>query len=93
MPPSLRRAAAVLGISDATAAEVRRLYPEVGELAFKVFEKNVARTYKMEIVERIHVVDVRDKADIKKKTDRLEAIFTLGQRLGASEGQDGCCAD
>jgi glycosyltransferase involved in cell wall biosynthesis len=29
VPPSLRRAAAVLGISDATAAEVVRLYPEV----------------------------------------------------------------
>lgn len=57
------------------------VYPQVADLAFKVFEKNVALTYKMEIVDRIHVVDVRDKGDIKKKEQQLKAIYDLGKKL------------
>ncbi len=57
------------------------IYPEVGDLALKVFRKNVRKTYKIDIVETIHVVDVRDKGDIKKKEDRLKEIFGIGQRI------------
>ncbi len=57
------------------------IYPEVGELALKVFEKNVGSTYKMDIVEKIHVIDVRDKGDIKKKEERLKEIYEIGKRL------------
>ncbi len=57
------------------------VYPEVGELALKVFEKNVTVTYKMDIVETIHVVDVRDKGDIKKKETRLKDIFEIGKKV------------
>ena len=57
------------------------VYPQVGELAFQVFEKNVSSTYKMEILEKIHVVDVRDKGDIRKKQPELDKIFALGQKL------------
>lgn len=57
------------------------IYPQVGDLAFKVFEKNVGATYKMEIIEKIHVVDVRDKGDIKKHQERLKEIFETGKRI------------
>lgn len=57
------------------------IYPEVGSLAMEVFKRNVRKTYKMEIVETLHVVDVRDKGDIRKKEDRLNEIFAVGRRL------------
>ena len=34
------------------------IYPEVGDLALEVFKKNVHKTYKIDIIETIHVVDV-----------------------------------
>jgi hypothetical protein len=55
--------------------------PVVGELAFKVFEHTVGRTYMMTIVEKIHVTDVRDVGDITHKTAELAAIFEAGKRL------------
>ena len=57
------------------------VYPQVGELPLKVFEHNVGGTYGMNIVEKLHVVDVRDKGDIKKKVDELKAIFEKGAKL------------
>ena len=57
--------------------------PETAELAFKVFEHNVGRTYMMDIVDKIHVTDVRDVGDIKKKTQQLEKIYELGKKLAA----------
>jgi putative NADPH-quinone reductase len=57
------------------------IYPEVGDLALEVFKRNVRKTYKIDIVETIHVVDVRDKGDIKKKEQRLKEIFETGKRI------------
>ena len=57
------------------------IYPEAGELALKVFERNVHNTYKLDIIEKIHVVDVRDKGDIKKKEEKLKEIFETGKRI------------
>ena len=57
--------------------------PATAELAFKVFEHNVGRTYMMDIVDKIHVTDVRDVGDIKKKTQQLEKIYGLGKKLAA----------
>lgn len=57
--------------------------PRAADLAFKVFESNVGRTYMMDIVEKIHVTDVRDIGDIKKKTKELEEIFATGKRLAS----------
>jgi hypothetical protein len=60
------------------------VYPEVGQLALKVFEHNLGVTYKMNVVEKIQVVDVRDKGDIKNKEDRLKEIFEIGKKLAGS---------
>ncbi len=57
--------------------------PATAELAFKVFEHNVGRTYMMDIVDKIHVTDVRDVGDIKEKTKQLEEIFALGKKLAS----------
>jgi multimeric flavodoxin WrbA len=59
------------------------VYPQVGELPLKVFEHNVGGTYGMNIIEKLHVVDVRDKGDIKKKEDQLKEIFEKGAELAA----------
>ena len=60
------------------------VYPQVGELALQVFEKTIGGTYRMDIVEKIHVVDVRDKGDIKKKEEVLKRVFETGKRLALS---------
>ena len=57
--------------------------PRVGELAFTAYDHNIARTYMMNIVKKIHVTDVRDIGDIKKKTDKLEEIFNTGKELAS----------
>jgi len=57
--------------------------PSTAELAVKVFEENLGQTYMMDIVEKIHVTDVRDQGDINKKADVLEAVFALGKKLAA----------
>jgi multimeric flavodoxin WrbA len=55
--------------------------PQTAGLAFQVFERNLAGTYMMQIVEKLHVADVRDIGDIKKKTAELEKIFAAGKKL------------
>jgi len=35
----------------------------------------------MNIIHKIHVTDVRDPGDIRKKEDVLENIFALGRKL------------
>jgi multimeric flavodoxin WrbA len=55
--------------------------PKVGQLALTAYEHNLHNTFMMEIVEKIHVTDVRDKGDIKKKTTELEKIYQLGKDL------------
>ncbi|MEI6127257.1 MAG: flavodoxin family protein [Pseudomonadota bacterium] len=57
--------------------------PKVGELAFTAYEHNVGRTYMMNIIDTIHITDVRDVGDIKKKTEKLEEIFSLGKKLAS----------
>ncbi|MFC1670674.1 flavodoxin family protein [Spirochaetota bacterium] len=57
------------------------IYPQVGELPLKAFEYAVGRTHMMDIVEKIHVVDVRDKGDINKKQDELDKAYNLGNKL------------
>ena len=58
--------------------------PSAAEIAFRAFEKNVCRTYMMELVEKIHVTDVRDAGDISNKKEELERIFQLGKNLAVS---------
>lgn len=55
--------------------------PSIAQTAFDVFEKNVSRTFMMEIVEKIHVTDVRDVGDIMKKTEKLKEIYEIGKSL------------
>ncbi len=58
--------------------------PSTAELAMKVFEHNLCGTYMMEIIEKIHVTDVRDKGDINKKEEELKNIFDLGKKLAST---------
>jgi multimeric flavodoxin WrbA len=57
--------------------------PAVGKIAFEAFEHNVAKTYMMNIVAKIHVTDVRERGDIRKKTERLQEIFGMGKKHAA----------
>lgn len=59
--------------------------PFVAELALKAFTINLGRTFQMEVVETIHVTDVRDIGDIAKNTTALENAFAAGARLAAAE--------
>jgi multimeric flavodoxin WrbA len=58
--------------------------PRVAEIAFKAFENNIGKTYMMELVEKIHVTDVRDAGDIRNKQEELKKIFELGKHLAGS---------
>jgi hypothetical protein len=58
--------------------------PQSAALAFQAFERNIERTYMMEIVDKIHVTDVRDVGDIKNKKDALEKIFAQGKKLASA---------
>jgi multimeric flavodoxin WrbA len=55
--------------------------PSTAQLAVRAFEETIGKTYMMEIVEQIHVTDVRDIGDINHKTEVLEKIFALGKKL------------
>ena len=54
------------------------------ELALKAFTINLGRTFQMEVVETIHVTDVRDIGDIAKTPTALENAFAAGARLAAA---------
>jgi multimeric flavodoxin WrbA len=58
--------------------------PKAAEIAFKAFESNISRTYMMELVEKVHVTDVRDAGDIRNKQDELKKVFELGKNLAGS---------
>jgi multimeric flavodoxin WrbA len=58
--------------------------PKAAEIAFKAFESNISRTYMMELVEKIHVPDVRDAGDIGNKQEALKKVFELGKNLAGS---------
>ena len=55
--------------------------PSTAQLAVKAFEETLGKTYMMNIVEKIHVTDVRDIGDINNKTEVLEKIFATGKKL------------
>lgn len=55
--------------------------PSTAQLAVKAFEETIGKTYMMDIVEKIHVTDVRDIGDINQKTEVLDKIFDLGKKL------------
>jgi len=57
------------------------IYPQAAAIALQAFEFNVGRTLMMEIVEKIHIVDVRDVGDILKKEDELDKIYAMGRDL------------
>jgi multimeric flavodoxin WrbA len=58
--------------------------PQSAELAFQAFERNIARTYMMQILEKLHVTDVRDVGDIKNKTEELKKVFASGKKLASA---------
>jgi multimeric flavodoxin WrbA len=58
--------------------------PSTAELAIKAFEENLSKNFMMEIVEKIHVTDVRDIGDISKNSEVLEKIFALGKKLASA---------
>ena len=60
--------------------------PSTARLAIKAFEHNLGQTYMMNIVQKIHITDVRDVGDIRKKKDALKKIFALGQKHARSQG-------
>jgi multimeric flavodoxin WrbA len=55
--------------------------PVAAELALKAFESNLAKTFQMDVIETLHVTDVRDIGDIAQKTAALEKVFATGKRL------------
>jgi len=60
--------------------------PSSAQLAIKAFRHNLGQTYMMNIIEKIHVTDVRDIGDIRKKKEVLEKIFVLGRKLARTHG-------
>jgi multimeric flavodoxin WrbA len=55
--------------------------PSTARLAIKAFQQNLGKTYMMKIIEKIHVTDVRDAGDIRKKHEVLQNIYALGRKL------------
>ena len=53
--------------------------PATAQLAVKTFKETLGGTYMMDIVDTIHVTDVRDVGDMTKKTDVLKKIFATGE--------------
>ena len=58
--------------------------PSTAKNAINAFEETVGKTYMMEIVEKIHVTDVRDPGDINKKQEVMEQIHALGKKLSST---------
>ena len=57
------------------------IYPQVGEPALKIFEKNITGTLKLDLIKTFQVVDVRDRGDIKRKEEELQNIYKAGKQL------------
>lgn len=55
--------------------------PSTAQLAVKAFQHNLGHTYLMKVIQKIHVTDVRDVGDIRKKQEVLKNIFDLGRKL------------
>jgi multimeric flavodoxin WrbA len=54
--------------------------PSTARPAIKAFQHNLGQTFMMNIVMKIHITDVRDPGDIRKKKDVMEKIFALGKK-------------
>jgi len=57
--------------------------PSTAKRGIEIFEENIGKTYMMDIVEKLHITDVRDVGDISKKTDIIENIYSIGKKLAA----------
>ncbi len=55
--------------------------PATAKRGIEIFEENLGKTYMMDVVEKIHITDVRDVGDIGKKSDVIENVFNIGKRL------------
>ncbi len=55
--------------------------PATAARGIEILEENIGKTYAMDIVEKIHITDVRDVGDICKKTEIIKNIFSIGKRL------------
>ena len=55
--------------------------PASSRIAFEAFEHNISKIYKMDLVERILMPDVRSPDDLKNKPGELEKIFTIGKKI------------
>jgi multimeric flavodoxin WrbA len=59
--------------------------PLTAQLAIKAFQHTLGKTYMMHIIKKIHVTDVRDVGDIRKKKDVIQNIFALGRKLARTQ--------
>ena len=55
--------------------------PASARIAFEAFEHNISNIYRMDLVEKILVPDVRSPGDLKNKPDELDKILTLGEGI------------
>jgi len=55
--------------------------PETGKLGLQVFKHIVGGSYMMNIVEILHMTDVRDIGDLKKKKEHLRTISETARAL------------
>ena len=61
--------------------------PSTAQLAVKTFKETLGGTYMMDIVDIIHVTDVRDVGDMPTKTDVLKKIFATGEDCARGKDQ------
>lgn len=59
--------------------------PSTAQPAIMAFQHNLGQTFMMNIIHTIHVTDVRDVGDIRKKQAVLKEVFALGQRLARNQ--------
>ena len=55
--------------------------PATADIPFKAFEHVLGKTFQMNVVGKLHVPDVRDKGDIKRKEERLKEAAQLAEKL------------
>jgi multimeric flavodoxin WrbA len=55
--------------------------PKSARIAFEAFEHNICEIYKMDLVGKMHVTDVRSPGDIERKPEELKRIFELGKSI------------
>lgn len=55
--------------------------PSTAQRGIDIFEENIGRNFMMDVVEKIHITDVRDVGDIGQKKDVLDRVFAIGNQL------------